>query len=206
MTENLHRIIAIALLIAVLLGGYWLVENIWLDRYIYYRDTAEQLQDRLQRYSSISATRPQLEEEIQKIRQDNSVDNFYLIQESPTLAASDLQQQVKGIIESNGGRLASTQILPVVDEGPLTKVAIRVQITVTEMDAMQKTLHALESARPVLFVDNVQIRARTVRKRVPRTQSRRDLRNRGRQPQPVTTETQLTMQFELAGYMRKGDV
>jgi general secretion pathway protein M len=207
MSESLHRIIAFALLVLAALGCYWLVDTVWLGRYLHYTEAVEQLQDRLQRYTGLAATRPRLETEIQKIRQDNSVDNYYLMQESPTLAATDLQQQVKGIIESNGGRLASTQILPVADEGPLTKVTIRVQITVTEMEAMQKTLHALESARPLVFVDNVQVRARTVRKRVPRTRNRRDrrnLRNRN-QPQPITTETQLTMQFELAGYMRKGE-
>ena len=206
MSESLHRLLAIILLGTAIYGGYWLIKQVWFGQYTYYHETTEQLQDRLLRYSNLAATRPQLEAEIKKIRQDNSVDNYYIVQESPTLAATDLQQQVKSIIETNGGRLASTQILPVVEEGPLTKVAIRVQITVTEMEAMQKTLHALESARPVLFVDNVQVRARTVRKRVPRTRNRSNPRNRNNnQRQPVTTETQLTMQFELAGYMRKGE-
>lgn len=206
MSESLHRLIAVALLIAIIYGSYWLVEKVWFGQYTYYHETVEQLQERLLRYSNLAATRPQLETEIQKIRQDNSVDNYYLDQASATLAATDLQQRVKGIVEGNGGRLASTQILPVFEEGPLTKIAIRVQITVTEMESMQKALHVLESARPMLFVDNVQIRARTVRKRVPRTNNRRNRLNRNNnRSQAVTTETQLTMQFELAGYMRKGE-
>jgi hypothetical protein len=119
-----------------------------------------------------------------------------------------VQQQVKAIIESNGGRLASTQVLPESDEGGFTRVTIRVQILVNDVVALQKTLYALESATPLLFMDNVQLRARTVRKRVPAAVSVNpaERRNRRRRPVEIKTETQLTLQFELAGFMRKGSV
>lgn len=209
MTANLHRLLALGLLIIVAYIGYWLVGQVWWGKYTFYQDHVEQLQDRLQRYSAIVATRPQLEAALQRVRQDSSVERFYLTQTSPNLAATELQQQAKAIAESNGGRLASAQVLPVVDEGGFSRVAIRLQILVTEMDALQKILHTLESATPLLFIDNVQMRARQVRKRVAANVNRRDLRNqrdrrnRTRQRLPVVTETQLTMQFELAGYMRK---
>ena len=211
MTANLHRGIALGLLLAVIVGAYWLVDRVWLGQYVYYQENIEQLQDRFLRYVKIIAGRPELEAKLRQVGQDNSIAQYYLAQPSPTLAATDLQQQVKNIIESNGGRLASTQILPATKENGFTRVAIKVQMLVNEMEALQKTLYALESAKPLLFINNVQMRARTVRKRVPRTNNRRATNRRNsrdrrrRQPLPVKTETQLTAQFELAGYISKGE-
>ena len=211
MTTNLHRLLALALLIIVGYGGYWLINHVWYGKYVYYQNHIEQLQDRQQRYAAIIAAQPELESALQQVKQDSSIERFYLNQTSPNLAATALQQQVKTIAESHGGRLASTQVLPVSEEGAFNRVAIRVQILVTEVEALQQTLHALESATPLLFIDNVQMRARQVRKRTAtqrnqraqRNQRDRRNRNRRRQALPVVTETQLTMQFELAGYMRK---
>lgn len=211
MTENLHRLLALALLLAAGMLIHWLVTNVWLDRYRYYQNNIEQAQERLQRFDRLAAERPALEQRLQQLSQENRTDEFYLAQTAPNLAATELQQQVKAIVESNGGRLASTQVLPVGSENGFTRVAIRVQLLVTDMTTLQRSLHALESAEPLLFIDQVQMRAREVRKRLPvsrdqiarnRALSRAERRAR-RQVRQVTTETQLTAQFELAGFLRK---
>lgn len=206
MTPNLHRLLALALLIVAGMVAYWLVAEVWLAQHRYYRDSIEQSQDRLQRFTRLAATRPQLEQQLRQVNQDDSADSYYLSETAANLAATELQQQVKTIVEANGGRIASSQILPVSEENGFTVVPIRVQLLVTDMAALQKSLHALESARPLLFIDNVQMRARQVRKRVAvnRNLSRAERRAQRRRPRPVVTETQLTAQFELAGYIRKG--
>lgn len=211
MTANLHRLLALALLIVAVAGVSWLVDGVWLNYYRYYQNSIAEAEDRLGRLQRIAAARPALEQQLTEIDRNSDADVYYLAQTAPNLAATELQQQARAVIESNGGRLASTQVLPVENEAGFTRVAIRVQMLVTDLEALQKSLYALESAQPLLFIDEVQMRARQVRKRVPRdltanrNLSRAERRALRRQPRQVTTETQLTAQFELAGYIRKQD-
>jgi general secretion pathway protein M len=185
----LQRLIAVLLLLLLLAGLDWVVEEVVLAKHEFYRLSIEQQQERLQRANAMLAKRPELEERINKIKQNDTINAYYLKQSSPTIAATDLQQRVKTAVESNGGELMSVQILPVTSEGAFSKIAIRAQMT-GDTEALQKAFHDLESSPPALFIDNIQIRARPIRR--PR-------RSRTEQP---TTSIQLTTQFELAGYMR----
>lgn len=182
-----HCRIAIALLLFVLLAGYWLMARPMIAKYHDYRANIEQLQDRLQRLRRMLASRQALQEQIQQVRQNGVVNSYYLKQSSPTLAATDLQQKVKEIVESNGGSLVSTQILPVTKEGDFSKVAIRVAMT-GDTETLQKLSYVLESARPLLFVDDLQIRTRQIRQ----------FNRRGNTDD---TQVQLSIQFDLSGYM-----
>lgn len=185
----MHRLTAVLLLLLIVVAVDWVVEEVVLARHEYYQEHIERIQDRLERANSLLAQRPELEKQIKRVKQNESSNAYYLNQASPTIAATDLQQRVKTAIESNGGQLMSTQILPETSEGAFTKVAIRVQMT-GDTEALQKTLYALEAQTPLLFVDNIQIRARPVRQ--PR-------RSRTEQP---SVQISLTTQFELAGYLR----
>ena len=100
---NYQRMAALGLLLLTLLGLYLLIDRLIIDRYQYYRTHVEQLRDRLQRLNGMLATRQTLEAQIQQINQDNSVDAFYMRSASPTLAATELQQLVRGTVEGKGG-------------------------------------------------------------------------------------------------------
>ena len=190
--DRIHRLVALALLVVVLFAGYMLIDRFVIGRYKFYQDNISQLQDRLQRYENMLSMREDLEERLQQIKQDNSIDVYYLQQSSSVLAAADLQQQVKSAVENNGGNLVSTQILPVSDEGMFSKVAIRVQMT-GDTEALQKTLYDLESARPLLFIDDLQVRGQPIRQRNPNDRNE------------ITLRIQLTTQFELSGYIRRSE-
>lgn len=201
MTPNAHRLIALLLVLLVVLGGYWLFDRVWLGRHAYYADTLAQLQDRLERYNRLLGARDELSGALAQVRQDNSAEVYYLDRAAPPLAATDLQQRVSRAVQSGGGSLSSSQILPATDENGFTRIAIRVQLT-GDAETLQKTLYTLETDQPMLFVDNLQIRSRTVRQRA------RNIRGPdGRLLPPdqrYRTETQIIAQFEVAGYMRKG--
>jgi general secretion pathway protein M len=195
LTENYHRAAAVALLVVVGFGVYSLIDGMLATRYRFYRDHVEELQDRLQRLNSMLATGPELEARIRQVRADSPVDLYTLKPAPPPIAATELQQQVKDVVESNGGNLVSTQILPANVEGGFTKVTIRVQMT-SDTEALQKVLYDLESHEPLLFIDNLQVRARPVR------QPRRRLRGNAQPPPEAPSTVQLTTRFELAGFMR----
>lgn len=189
---NYHRLAALGLLLVALAGAYWLIARPVVLQYQFYQNTVESLQDRLQRFDRMLATRQELEARIRRIRQDSSVDDYYLKQQSPTLAATEAQQKIKSFVEANGGHLVSTQILPVVQESAFFRVAISVQMT-GDMAVLQKVIYALETGRPLLFISNLQVRANMIRR--PGREYRAG---------QVETSLQLTIQFELAGYLRRG--
>jgi len=186
-TAGIHRLAAAALLVGVLLIGYWLVDRLFIAKYQYYRTTIAQNQDRLQRLTGILASEQTLETELQQVKKDKAMAAYYIDKPSPTLAATDLQQHIKTVVETNGGELQSTQILPTTQESGLTRVAIRVQMN-GDAEVLQKVLHRLESSRPLLFVDNLVINAREIRRREPGSRE-------------IKTSVQMMTTFELAGYM-----
>jgi general secretion pathway protein M len=193
--ESHHRLIAVGLLLFLLLGLYTIIDRWIISQYRLYQANIEQQQSHLQKLNEIRAQRPVLEAKIQQLSEDSSGDVYYLEQSNPTLAATDLQQRIKSIVESHGGNLVSTQILPLATEGIFSKVAIRVQMT-GDTDALQKVVYDLESAKPWLFIENLQIRARPARR------TRRPRRRGNRNPPPaVPRKIQLTTRFELVGYM-----
>ena len=198
MSTNAHRLIAVLLLIMVIAAGQWLFERFWLGQRAHYAEATEQLQDRLARYRNLIQQRPLLEQQLGEVKDDATVDAYYLNQETSTLAATELQRRAGQAVQNNGGSLASSQILPIEVDNGFTKVAIRVQMN-GDMDALNKALHALESAQPKVFIDNVQLRSRTIRQRVPSNTNQQG-RRAGIE---IKTQIQLTAQFELAGYMQK---
>jgi len=185
--DNRQRFLALALTLIMLLVGFEVFDRVWIGKYRFYTEHLEDLQNRLQRLNGLLATQADLEATLQRVSQDSSTDAYYLPEESPALAAATLQQRVRQAVESNGGNLVSTQALPVVMEDGFARVGIRVQM-IGDTDAVQKMLHALESARPLLFTDALQIRAQPVRRR--QTATGMD-----------ELEMQLVTQFELTGYM-----
>lgn len=183
-----HCRAAVALLVLTLLAGYALLAWPWIAKYQFYQTHTEQLQDRLQRFNGIVATREALNAKLHQVRQEGSVNAYYLNEPSPTLAATELQQTVKEIVKATGGSLVSTQILPVIDEDIFSRVAIQVRLT-GDTQVLQKLVYALESKPPLLFLDNLQVVGQ-------------EIRQRGSDGE-IHTQLQLQIQFELAGYMRR---
>ena len=78
-------------------------------------------------------------------------DSQYLPQTAPALAAAELQQRVRAVVEAAGGTLRSTQALPPVEEGSAVRVAVSVTLT-GDTGNLEKILYDLESQTPLLFV------------------------------------------------------
>jgi general secretion pathway protein M len=187
-----HRLTALSLLLLVG-GALYLAVDQWLvGRYRYYQNSLEQHQGRLAQLERMAATREPVQQLIAKIQQDRNVTAQYLPQSTPALAAAELQQRLKAVVEAAGGTLQSTQTLPPVEEAGAMKVTINAIIN-GDVGSLQKVLYDLEAQTPLLFVDNLEVSARQTRPRLPN----------GRYA--TYTRIQLNVQFEVAGYLRKGD-
>ena len=104
------------------------------------------------------------------------------------LAAADLQNRLGKIAAANGIVLRSTQILPPQEEEGFRRIAVRVALE-GDTGALLKILHGLETAPTLLFVDNLEIRARS---------GGRVRRAPAGAPAP---QVLLLIRFDLAGYI-----
>lgn len=182
-----------ALLLLLLAGGglYLLVDRVLVAQYRYYQSHLEQQQGRLVQLERMAAIQEPVQQLIAKIQQDRNIDSQYLPQSAPALAAADLQQRMKTAIEAAGGTLQSTQPLPPTEDGDAIRVAVTVSAT-GDVGMLQKVLYDIESQTPLLFVDSLEISARETRPRLPNGQFASYVR------------IQLSAQFEVSGYLRKG--
>jgi general secretion pathway protein M len=185
-----QRLAALGLLL--LAGGvlYLAVDRGLLGLYRYYQTALEQHQGRLAQLERMAATREPAQQLIATIQQDRNATAQYLPQSAPALAAAELQQRLKVVVEAAGGTLQSTQALPPVEEGDAVKITISA-IMNGDTGSLQKVLYNLESQTPLLFVDNLELSARPTRPRLPN----------GRYA--TYTRMQLNVQFEVSGYLRR---
>lgn len=185
-----HRLAALTVLLLLLGLIYLFVDRLLIGRYHYYQGSLQQHQQRLAQLERAAATREPIQQLITQIQQDRGVTAQYLPQASPALAAAELQQRLKGMVEAAGGALQSTQALPTVDEGNAVKVTISALMN-GDTASLQKVLYDLEAQIPLLFVDNLEVSARPNR---PRLASGR---------YATYTRIQLNVQLEISGYLRK---
>ena len=186
LTSRQSRAAALALLLVVLAAVVLAVAMpLWLLNRRY--DTAiEDAATRLQRYSKIAGMQDGLRKKVTEVKALGTT-RHYLKNASPALAAVELQELVNSVLDANGGKLNSIQILPHKDEGMYRQITISLQLTAS-LSALKAMLYKIESARPYLFINNFSVRSYA-----------------GFAPRPTpATEPELTIQFDLAGYALKG--
>ena len=153
-----RRLLALALLLAVVCLPYRLVVAPVLAGYAGTRAEIDQNRDLVRRYRTIAAERPRLEEALSLAERTILPSQSYFAGDNPVLVAASLQNTIKTLVESNGGKLLSTQILPPQVEKGAARIAVRVRMT-GDIEAFYKTLYAIESSRPTLFIETVDLNA-----------------------------------------------
>lgn len=157
MTPRQSRAAAIALLllaVVIVLGGF-IIPVYLLHRH--YDSYLETYSDVLARSQRVAATRAALEAKLAAVKAREPRKGF-LKNAGPALAASEVQDVAKNLIEGNGGKLVAVQILPHKDDGRFRQVVVNIQMSAST-PVLRKILHALEGAQPYLFVDNLTVRA-----------------------------------------------
>jgi hypothetical protein len=123
--------------------------------------------------------------QLTQIRQVQASQSGFLDGANESLATAQLQNRIKTIVETGGGELRSTQVLPVRDEGKFRRIIVRGQMA-TNTAAMQRIFYDVEAAFPYLILDNIDMRARPS----------------SRAQENVPTDTMLDVRFDLYGYVR----
>jgi general secretion pathway protein M len=154
------RLLALAIL-AGLCAFFWLaaVKPV-LGLFAGYRETIARAEEQLPRLRGLAAMAPALEAELERIERDPAAHTRQLSGAGDSLAAADLQNRLGKIAAANGIVLRSTQILPPQEEEGFRRIAVRVALE-GGTPALLKILHGLETAPTLLFVNNLEIRARS---------------------------------------------
>ncbi len=115
-------------------------------------------------FERVARGRSAYEARLQELTARESASQVYLQGGTDALAAARLQDQVSGVIERHGGTVRSIQSLPGQDDEEFRRVSVRVQFTGTT-ESLFQAVYSLETARPFVFIDNLDIRNRRSRRR-----------------------------------------
>ncbi len=179
------RSLAVAILVAALAALWVLLVAPVTEKFEGYGRSISHSRELLVRHLQIAAQRARLETELEELRRAQSSTGRFLEGGGIELVAAEAQNKVKNLIDANGATLKSTQILPAQEKDNFRKLTIRVTMS-ADTEALQRIFHALETANPYLFLDNIDIRSRRRRAR------------RGRS----VSQGELQIRFDLYGYMR----
>lgn len=182
-----ERWIALGLLAFSTLLLYVVVVGPLIDLAQEYSNSVEELEFRLARYRKVAAEKGYWTRHMEEIKQNSSVSEQYISRDTAALASADLQSLIKETVNTSGGELISTQVTPEQQEDQLTRISVRVRMNGSTR-VLRDVLHAIESAKPLLWVDNVNLRP-----------IRMPLR-----PGQKGSADRLSIDFEVVGYMRTG--
>ena len=142
-------VVAVVIALALVLGPWF-----WLSRH-YDRAIAD-TSSRLRAYERIAAQAPEYRKALTAMDR-RSGRRFYLTNTAANLAGAEMQELVKAAIESNGGRITTSQNIAPRDDGRFREIVVSVQFFATTPN-LQKILMAIETHQPYLIVDNLTIR------------------------------------------------
>jgi len=187
LSKNQSRTLAIGLLILILTIGVLLLFIPINMLHRHYDQSLDSLADYLGRYRHVVATHAEVQSALDQVKQKNGRQHF-LRNTGVALAASEIQETAKNLIEANGGKLVSMQVVPFKDDGGYRRVTVNIQF-ISNLPTLRKILYAVETVQPYLLLDNVSIR------------SQANALNKGA---PVT-EPELIAQFDASGYTLVAD-
>ncbi len=74
------------------------------------------------------------------------------------VAGANLQSLVNSLVTANGGTASSIQILPPKEDGNLMQISVSISINVG-IDGLRDIVHSLETGMPLIFIDDITVRA-----------------------------------------------
>lgn len=97
-----------------------------------------------------------IKEGLSQLQQQDQQQHYFLPDESPTIVAAELQEQIKNIINSSGGKLISTHALTQAAVEPFPKITVKVH-TQADIEALRQALYQIALHKPLLFTENLSI-------------------------------------------------
>ncbi|MGH8474352.1 MAG: type II secretion system protein GspM [Methylococcales bacterium] len=187
LNKSQRRLLALSLLFFCIVLVFGAVVVPLADAVVSYNEKINDLQFNLLRFKKTATGKLKVENQLKQLKVQRGKENQFSNRETPALASADLQQLIKKAVLNVSGRLVSTQVIPETEEEHLIKISVVVRMTGDTL-ALRNVLYELETARPMLLVNNLTIRPGP---------GRRDRRTRRLIP-----SNELNVNFDVSGYMR----
>ena len=182
-----HRWFAIGLLLLVVAVIIFALLVPLIGTGLAYHEEKNDLLFRLQRQQTIAGRGGRVAEELEAIKQQFQEQAYFTTSSTEALVSAELQNIVKTAVSDAGGQLTSTQGLPGKMEDGFFRIAVKVRMTAS-MEALVSILHTIETAVPVLIIDQLDINPV------------RGMRNRT--THKIESSEQLNVSFQVVSFMR----
>jgi general secretion pathway protein M len=182
------RALAVLILLAAIALVYLAVLQPLIDGYASAGQSIADDAAALARFRRVAAELPRRRAELTALRQRQAASEGFLQGTNEALVAAQIQNRLKALVEAAHGELKSTQVLPVQEEGKYRRITLRAQMML-DMAAAQKVLYGIETASPLLFLDNLDLRVHI---------------GGDRHRERANPDPPLDVRFDVYGYMRGG--
>lgn len=186
----LSRALALVLLAALPLAGYLFVVEPVIAAYRNADEAITQARRLLQGYRERGEQRAEFAELLAAEEERADTTTGYLEATDDALAAAELQDRVKVLVQDAGGELRSSQSLKAeaVEGSAVRRAAVKIRFQ-ADIETLAAILYDLETGEPYLFIEGMSIRE----------QRRRRRRRREQEPQGPPL---LDVVVDLYGYVR----
>jgi len=155
MSKSMRRTAALGLLAAVFAVLIFGVAMPIVQRFEGLAQAIEDQQRQLEQFTAAAAQEATVRSFEQRRVAEFALGEF-LPGDSEHVVHANLQNTVTGIAQANGIRLLSARRLPDRERAPFKLTGLGITL-VTDIESLQKLLHAIETARPYLFVEAADI-------------------------------------------------
>lgn len=158
MTASRQRLLALGLLLAAIGLGWLLVVEPVADAFAAQQEDIAQSHQLLSAYERRIALRPVVEARLADLKSHESSAAGLIGGGSAELAAANIQNVVKALIESEAGQVRSAQNLAPVSADGFQRIEIQYDVSLP-MTRLKTIAYRIETSTPYLFLDGIDLRA-----------------------------------------------
>lgn len=158
LTPRLQRIVALGVLGVLVALALWLFAwPLWAASSLH-AEQVGMLKKQVLTMRSLADAAPRFEQLSKKLAANPEIAQLTYAAPQPALAVAQLQGQLSQIFATaSGAVVTSSQPLPEVRDGALTKITVQSMVE-GELKAVVAALHAIDTARPLLTVEKLVVR------------------------------------------------
>lgn len=189
------RFVALSVLLLLIL---FVVVYVFLPLGRLYGEKSEELRilvDQKQRFEYLIANEDNINAELKRIDELGSDGDLFLAGNKKSIASANLREFINEAVKRSGGQLVSSQDYEAEPVPSATPIGLRLQVS-GEVQNLVDLLYELESARPVIFIDELSVTSSSSRVR----SSRANLRDSRRRVNSANLSS-LDIRMDVVGYL-----
>lgn len=188
LNKTQQRWLALGLLFSIIIILCLLIFVPWYQAITKGLDDIDEQVFRIKRYERVIASRDEVLSEVERGRKKINALGYFYAQETPSLAAAELQKRIREMVKRLDGDLSSTQVLPNRVQDNLVRIAVKVKLT-SDMEMLRSLLHEIEYEKPLMNIEDISI--------VPRPG------RRNRKTRQMEESGKITVSLDVSSYMKE---